>query len=83
MRALLGGLSRLRKRPRLLVGALAVLVAAGVGGPHVWAWIHFSAGRSALAPRPRAHASAPFTVTILPARPDHPEAIAPSWFTRN
>src|SRR5690348_1534543 len=36
------------KRPRVLL-VLGMLVVAGIlGGPHLWAWYHLSAGRSAL-----------------------------------
>jgi tetratricopeptide (TPR) repeat protein len=48
IRPVLARLAGLRKRPRLLL-ALAALPVAGVfGGPHLWAYYHLAAGRSAV-----------------------------------
>src|SRR6185312_14128108 len=53
IRPLLARLAGLRQRPRLLLTLAAVLgillVAGVVGGPHLWACYHLSAGRSAVA----------------------------------
>lgn len=48
MRPLLTRLSRLWKRPWLLLAVLLALGACAFAGLHVWAWYHFSAGRAAL-----------------------------------
>jgi tetratricopeptide (TPR) repeat protein len=37
-----------QRRWRILISLLLVAVAAWLGGPHLWAWHHFRAGRTAL-----------------------------------
>jgi tetratricopeptide (TPR) repeat protein len=49
MRVLLGKLLLLFRRPVVLLGVLAVLVALAVAGPYLWGWYHWSAAQSALA----------------------------------
>jgi tetratricopeptide (TPR) repeat protein len=44
----LRNLGQLWKRPWVLLTLGVLLVAGILGGPHLWAWYHFSAGRSAL-----------------------------------
>jgi tetratricopeptide (TPR) repeat protein len=47
IRPLLARLAGVRKRPRLLLALGALLVAGVLGGPHLWAYYHLAAGRSA------------------------------------